>query len=223
MSDAASVSGENRPRVVLASGSAGKLRELRPLLADTGFGLVSQAELGIDAGPETADTFVENALSKARHVADRTDGPVLADDSGLVVPALDGAPGVRSARFAGYTGDVEPERDAANNALLLERMAGVTDRRAWFCCVLVVLRSAADPLPLIAHGVWHGTLLTAPRGEGGFGYDPLFVDMQSGKTAAELAPEDKRARSHRGLAIAQLLPQLEALREQLDAHRAEPS
>jgi len=173
--------------VVLASGNAGKLAELEPLLADAGLTLESLAAHGIDSGPENADTFVENALSKARHVAAATGLPALADDSGLIVHALDGAPGVHSARFAG---DDDPRsRDASNNRLLLERLRGLPteQRSARFCCVLVLLRSPRDPLPLIAQGIWEGRILDAPRGEGGFGYDPLFLDPADDRAAAELS------------------------------------
>ncbi len=193
------VSGE----IVLASGNAGKRAELAPLFAERGFTLSSQADFGVGPGPEDDPTFVENALSKARHVARATGRAALADDSGLIVPALGGAPGVHSARFSG-----PDATDATNNALLLERMAGVTDRRARFCCVLVLLRSADDPLPLVATGQWAGEILAAPRGEGGFGYDPLFLDPASGRTAAELTREEKAAVSHRGRAVRALAPLL---------------
>jgi len=192
--------------IVLASGNRGKHAELLPLFAEHGFTLRPQDEFGVGPGPEDAPTFVENALSKARHVAKATGRAVLADDSGLCVAALGGAPGVHSALYAGEHGN-----DAANNALLLERLAGVEDRRACFCCVLVLLRHAEDPLPLIAEGRWEGSILEAPRGEGGFGYDPLFLDPASGKAAAELAREEKSAISHRGRAVAALTPLLAAL------------
>ena len=190
-----------RPRVILASGNAGKLAELEPLLAGSGLALESLAAHGIDSGPEDAVTFVENALSKARHVAAATGLPALADDSGLIVDALEDAPGVRSARFAG---DDDPAtRDASNNRLLLERLAGLPaeQRSARFCCVLVLLRSPEDPLPRIAQGIWEGRILEAPRGAGGFGYDPLFLDPDSDRAAAELNREQKAARSHRGRAV----------------------
>lgn len=192
--------------VVLASGNAGKHAELLPLFADAGLVLRPQSEFGVGPGPEDAPTFVENALSKARHVARATGRAALADDSGLIVDALGGAPGVHSARFSG-----EDATDARNNALLLERMDGVTDRRARFCCVLVLLRHAEDPLPLIARGLWEGEILTAPRGDGGFGYDPLFLDPASGRAAAELSRAEKAAISHRGRAVRALVPLLERL------------
>jgi XTP/dITP diphosphohydrolase len=183
-------------RVVLASGNRGKLAELGALLADLGAELRPQSDFDVPPAPEDAPTFVENALAKARHVARATGLPALADDSGLIVDALGGAPGVRSARFAGTQGD-----DAANNALLLERLAGVRDRRARFACVLVLLDGPEDPLPRIAEGHWEGTILEAPRGAGGFGYDPLFLDPASGRSAAELSAAEKAARSHRGAAV----------------------
>lgn len=193
----------NAERVVLASGNAGKLAELRPLLADLGLELESQDSLGITAADETATTFVGNALIKAHHAASSSGCAALADDSGLIVDALDGAPGVRSARFAGADAD-----DAMNNRLLLERLAGARDRNARFCCVLVLLRGPDDPLPLIASGTWEGRIADAPQGSGGFGYDPLFIDPASGRRAAELSREEKAARSHRGAAVRALLAAL---------------
>lgn len=194
-------------RVVLASGNAGKLAELRPLLAGFDLQLETQDAFGLTSAAETATTFVGNALLKAQHAADATGLAALADDSGLIVDALDGAPGVRSARFAGDDAD-----DARNNRLLLERLAGVSDRSARFCCVLVLLRGPDDPLPLIATGTWEGRIAEAPRGVAGFGYDPLFVDPASGRAAAELSREDKAARSHRGVAVRALLAALEQAR-----------
>ncbi len=189
--------------IVLASGNRGKQAELEPLLARFGFTLSTQADLGIDPAVEDGLTFVENALAKARHVARHSGRPALADDSGLIVNALGGAPGVHSARYAG------PEAiDAANNNLLLKALAGETDRRARFLCVLVLLRSAEDPAPLIASGSWEGEILEAPRGSHGFGYDPLFFDPNLGKSAAELDREAKAQVSHRGQAVACLLDAL---------------
>ena len=199
--------------IVLASGSAGKLAELAPLFAAQGMTLVTQAELGVGPGPEEAPTFIENALSKARHVSAATGRPAIADDSGIIVPALGGDPGVHSARYAGVDHVDDDARDIANNRLLLERMQGIEDRRAVFCCVLVVLRHADDPLPLIAQGHWHGELLSAPRGEGGFGYDPLFLDPDTSRSAAELNREEKSSRSHRGRAVRALIPMLAAMAE----------
>jgi XTP/dITP diphosphohydrolase len=192
-------------RVVLATSNRGKLAELQPLLADAGFALVAQGELGVDDAIEDGRTFVENALIKARHAAAATGLPALADDSGLVVPALGGAPGLLSARYAGVHGD-----SAANIARLLAAMAGLHGqaRAAYFHCALVLLRHADDPQPLIAEGSWHGRVLDAPRGARGFGYDPVFLDPAHDASAAELDPALKNRISHRGRAIA-------ALRERL--------
>ncbi len=189
------------PRLVLASSNRGKLDELRELLAPSGYTLVAQSDLGVDDVEETCGTFVENALLKARHAARITGLPALADDSGLLVAALDGAPGLRSARFAGGHGDA-----AANNALLLERLLEVPpDRRsAHFYCVLVLLRSVDDPQPVIAEGLWRGSILEAPRGEQGFGYDPLFLPARQTLSAAELNADMKNRISHRGQALAAL-------------------
>ena len=194
-------------QLVLASGNAGKLAEFNRLLADAGITVVSQASLGVDDAEETGLTFVENALLKARHAARITGLPALADDSGLCVDALGGAPGLYSARYAGNHGD-----HAANIARLLGELDGlpVEQRGAHFHCTLVVVRHAEDPDPLIAQGRWRGSILAAPRGAAGFGYDPVFGDPASGLAAAELAPADKNARSHRGLALAQLIPALPA-------------
>ncbi|MEO0998452.1 MAG: RdgB/HAM1 family non-canonical purine NTP pyrophosphatase [Pseudomonadota bacterium] len=191
--------------VVLASGNAGKLDELRRLLGPAGFELKLQSEFGIDGVDETGATFVENALLKARHAAVASGCPAIADDSGLEVPALNGAPGIHSARYAGRHGD-----DAANNRRLLEALGGFHggDRDAHFRCVLVYLRHAADPAPVVAEGVWRGRILTEPRGSGGFGYDPLFLDPETGKTGAELSPERKNVLSHRGQALRALLAAL---------------
>lgn len=188
---------------VLATGNRGKVAELAALLAEARLELrlSTQAELGIAAPAETAATFVENALAKARHAARATGLPAIADDSGLVVPALGGAPGVRSARFAGEGAD-----DAANVAKLLGLLADpALDRRAAFHCVLVALEHPDDATPLIATGVWKGEIARAPRGSGGFGYDPVFLDPGLGRTAAELAPAEKNRRSHRGAALRQLV------------------
>ncbi len=191
--------------IVLASGNRGKLAELTPLFAEFSLTLRPQSEFNVDPAPEDGLTFVENALAKARHVAEQTGRPALADDSGLIVDALGGAPGVHSARYAGPDAD-----DAANNARLLQALADQQDRRARFCCVLVLLQSATDPLPLIASGTWEGEILTAPRGQGGFGYDPLFLDPASGRAAAELSRAEKAAISHRGKAVRALQAALRA-------------
>lgn len=188
-------------RMVLASGNAGKLRELRQLLAGADIELVAQGELGVSDAEETATTFVENALLKARHAARITGLPALADDSGLCVDALDGAPGLYSARFAGTHGD-----HAANNAKLLRLLDGRPPeaRGAFFICVLALLRHADDPAPLIAEGRWRGRILDAPRGAHGFGYDPLFLPEGQTLGAAELDDALKNRLSHRGQALARL-------------------
>ncbi len=186
---------------MLASGNAGKLAELGRLLGTTGCELIPQGELGVSGPPEDAVTFVENALLKARHAARETGLPALADDSGLCVARLDGAPGVRSARYAG-----DRASDADNIAKLLATMDGVpeTERAAAFHCVIVALHTADDPAPLIVEGRWHGRIATAPRGQGGFGYDPVFLDPVLGMTAAELTSEQKNRVSHRAAASASL-------------------
>jgi XTP/dITP diphosphohydrolase len=188
-------------RLVLASSNQGKLAELQPLMADAGYELVTQGELGVDDAIEDGLSFVENALIKARHACRVSGLPALADDSGIVVDALDGAPGLLSARYAGVPGDA-----AGNNRKLLAKLQDVPEakRTARFVAVIVLLRHAQDPLPLVAQGVWEGRVLTAPRGENGFGYDPLFFDPVLGHGAAELAPEVKNRVSHRGKALASL-------------------
>ncbi len=198
-------------RLVLASNNRKKLGELEALLAPSGVVLVTQGSLGVAEAAEPHATFVENALAKARHAARATGSAAIADDSGLCVAALGGAPGVASAHFADVAlpaGDREAQRalqDAANNALLLERLAGAEDRRAHFVSTLVALRSADDPEPLIAVGRWHGEILVAPRGASGFGYDALVFIPALGASVAELAPAAKNAASHRALAAAALL------------------
>lgn len=190
--------------IVLASSNAGKLRELREILGD-GFVLRAQSEFGIDDIDETGLTFVENALLKARHAAAATGLPALGDDSGLCVDALDGAPGLYSARYAGGHGDAQ-----ANMAKLLHALRDVPDagRSAHFHASIVLLRHPADPQPVIAEGSWHGRILHAPRGEHGFGYDPVFFDPMHGLSAAEFDPAVKHLISHRGLALAQLRARL---------------
>ncbi|MGN6789239.1 MAG: RdgB/HAM1 family non-canonical purine NTP pyrophosphatase [Rhodanobacteraceae bacterium] len=189
-------------KLVLASGNAGKLVELRELLAGSGIDLVAQNEFGIDDAEETGRSFVENAILKARHAALASGLPALADDSGLCVDALGGAPGLYSARYAGVHGD-----NAANNAKLLRELEGLPDpqRIARFVCVLALLRSADDPDPIIATGRWPGRVLHVPRGEHGFGYDPVFLpDDGGGLGSAELEPALKNRISHRGQALAAL-------------------
>jgi XTP/dITP diphosphohydrolase len=197
-------------RLVLASNNAKKLAELQGLFAGLTLELVSQASLDIAEAEEPHATFIENALAKARNAARASGVPAIADDSGLCVAALGGAPGVQSAVYAGVVaalGDRESQRraqDAANNSLLLERMQGVTDRRARFVSTLVALRHADDPEPLIALGRWEAILLGAPRGAGGFGYDPLVWIESLGASVAELSAAQKNAVSHRALAVAQM-------------------
>lgn len=195
-------------RVVLASGNAGKLAELRAMLAALPFELLSQRELGVADAEETAPTFVENALLKARHAARVTGLPAIADDSGIAVAALGGAPGVYSARYAG-----KGASDAANLDLLLARAAALPadQRRCEFICVIVYLRHAEDPCPLIGIGRWPGALATAPRGNHGFGYDPIFLVPERGCTSAELPAAIKNAISHRAQAVTALARELNAL------------
>ena len=188
-------------KLVLASGNAGKLAEIREILAGTGIDLVLQRQLGIADAEETAGTFVENALIKARHASRLSGLPALGDDSGLCVDALNGAPGLLSARFAGAHGD-----SAANIAKLLEALRDVPEgrRTAHFHCSIALLAHADDPAPLIAEGHWHGRVLRAPQGERGFGYDPVFFDPAHGMSAAEMEPALKNRVSHRGQALAVL-------------------
>ena len=193
-------------RLVLASNNAGKLRELSAMLAPLGIEVVTQSSLGVAEAEEPHITFVENALAKARHASAETGLPALADDSGLCVAALGGKPGVLSARYAG-----EPKSDVANNARLIADLHGIEDRRAHFYSVIVLVRSADDPQPLIADGEWHGEIVETPRGEGGFGYDPHFFVPSLEQTAAELAPELKNTLSHRAAAMRHLLARLQAL------------
>jgi XTP/dITP diphosphohydrolase len=189
-------------RWVLATSNRGKVAELSALLAEAGLDVevTAQSELGVTAPPETATTFVENALLKARHASLVTGLPAIADDSGLVVPALGGAPGVRSARFAGDDAD-----DAANVAKLLTALADEPDRSAQFHCVLVALDYPDDPAPSIATGTWAGEIARAPKGAGGFGYDPVFFDPALQRMAAELARAEKNRVSHRGAALRTLV------------------
>ena len=189
--------------VVLASANEGKLREFRRLLTPLDIDVIPQAALGIAEAEEPHPTFVENALAKARHASRLGGLPALADDSGVCVAALHGAPGVQSARYAG-----EPRSDERNNAKLVADLAGMDDRRAHYYCVLALLRHADDPEPILAEGRWDGTIIDTPRGAAGFGYDPHFLDPESGLTGAELPLAQKNDRSHRGKAIRALLARL---------------
>lgn len=195
-------------RVVLASNNAGKLREFSALFAPLGIELIPQSELGVPEAEEPHVTFVENALAKARHASQLTGLPALADDSGLCVAALDGAPGVYSARYAQLTHPDAPRSDAANNALLVSNLVGVADRSAWYVALLVLVRAHDDPQPLIGEGLWHGEITDTPRGDHGFGYDPHFLLADLGRTAAELEPVEKNGQSHRARALQQLLTKL---------------
>ena len=190
-------------RIVLASSSAAKLREISMTLHGLAWEIVPQGQVGVDATDEPHPTFVENALAKARHASACTGMPSLADDSGLCVDALNGSPGVFSARFAG-----DGANDQNNNAELLRRLAGVTQRQAHYTCVLVAVRSIEDAEPLVVDARWYGEIAQAPRGEGGFGYDPLFYVSDLGVTAAELDPVQKNRISHRGLALGALAEKL---------------
>ena len=193
-------------KLVLASNNAKKLGELRAILAPLGWELIAQGELGVEEAEEPHCTFVENALAKARHAARVTGLPALADDSGLCVDALGGAPGVISARYAG-----EPKSDARNNEKLLAELAALgpdASRKAHFVCVIVFVRHADDPQPLIAEGEWHGEILQTPSGEGGFGYDPLLWIDECSDSVANLPAAEKHRRSHRGQALARLVERL---------------
>lgn len=194
-------------RLILASNNAGKLKEFAELLGPIGFELHPQGEFNVPEAEEPFGTFVENALQKARHAARLTGLPALADDSGVCVNALGGAPGVYSARFAG-----EPKSDARNSAKLVADLAAHADKSAYYYCVLVYVRHADDPQPVIADGVWRGHIVDTPRGANGFGYDPHFLLSEFGRTAAELAPEEKNAVSHRGQALRALVAKLGSLR-----------
>ncbi|WJF91368.1 RdgB/HAM1 family non-canonical purine NTP pyrophosphatase [Paraburkholderia bonniea] len=192
--------------MVLASNNAGKLREFAALFRTAGIELIAQSQFNVPEADEPHPSFIENALAKARHAAQCTGLAALADDSGLCVPALRGAPGVHSARYAQRAGGAKS--DAANNAHLLAELRHVSDRRGYYYCVLVLVRHADDPEPLIAEGRWHGQILDAPRGTHGFGYDPYFYLSELGVSAAELLPEQKNHHSHRALALRQLLARL---------------
>ena len=193
-------------KLVISSNNPGKLREFQFLLQPLDIEVLTQAQLGIAEAEEPHVTFIENALAKARHVSRLSGLPALADDSGICVTALEGVPGVLSARYAGD----DPKSDQRNNEKLLRTMQGVTDRRAHYYCVLVLLHHADDPQPLIAEGEWHGEIAHEERGDGGFGYDPLFWLPEFGKTSAQLERDEKHAISHRGKALKVLLQRLQS-------------
>ena len=199
-------------KLVIATGNPGKLREFTQMLGPVGYEIVPQGSLGIADAEEPHSTFVENALAKARHAARLSRLPAFADDSGICVAALGGEPGVHSARYAGDppTGEASGReaQDARNNAKLLRALASVRDRRAHYYCVVVLVRHAEDPEPVIAEGRWHGEVVLTPRGSNGFGYDPYFFVPAFGRTAAELEADEKNAVSHRGQALKQLIARL---------------
>lgn len=196
-------------QLVLASGNPGKLREFRQMLAPLGIDVVSQTELGVPEADEPHDTFVENALAKARFASRHTGLPAFADDSGICAEALGGEPGVRSARYGeglpSGVGDARAGQDRSNNEKLVAALRGQSNTRAHYYCVIVLVRHAADPEPLIAEGRWHGEVIATPRGAGGFGYDSHFLVPELGRTAAELGPDEKNALSHRGQALRRLV------------------
>ena len=194
-------------KLVIATGNAGKLREIQHLLQPLNIEVLPQSEFAVPEAEEPFVTFIENALAKARHASQHTGLPALADDSGICVDALQGAPGVHSARYAG-----EPKSDERNNIKLLQSLAGEKNRYAHYYCVMVLVRYADDPQPLIAEGIWQGEILEAPRGDGGFGYDPIFLDAKTDKTGAELAIDIKNRISHRGQALAKMMHMLEKLK-----------
>lgn len=193
-------------KLVIATGNQGKLKEIQALLAPLAIDVLPQSDFNIPEADEPYFTFIENALTKARHASLHSGLPALADDSGICVDALHGSPGIYSARFAG-----EPKSDARNNQKLLEALQGVKNRQAHYYCVMVLVRNPEDPQPLIAQGIWQGQILTSPRGNGGFGYDPLFLDDKTGKTGAELPMDIKNRISHRGHALRDMVHLIEKL------------
>ncbi|HBV21153.1 MAG TPA: RdgB/HAM1 family non-canonical purine NTP pyrophosphatase [Nitrosomonas sp.] len=194
----------NLKKLVIASGNTGKLHEINTLFEPLGIDVLPQSVFNTPEVAEPHSTFVENALTKARHACHYTGLPVLADDSGICVNALKGVPGVLSARYAG-----EPKSDQRNNQKLVEALKKESDRSAYYYCIIILLRHTDDPQPLIAEGLWHGEIISEARGEGGFGYDPHFLVPALGKTAAELSIDEKNRISHRGQALAQLLKYLQ--------------
>ncbi len=202
-------------KLVIASNNPGKLREIAQILELLGIAVVPQSDLGVSEADEPHCTFIENALAKARHASSHTGLPALADDSGICVTALGGAPGVYSARYAAQSaaGIGRDEQDRCNNEKLLALLQNESDRRAHYYCVIVLVRHAEDPEPLIAEGRWHGEVTDTPRGSGGFGYDPYFYLPGFDRTAAELSAKEKNSVSHRGLALAALAARLRASSE----------
>lgn len=199
-------------KLVIASNNPGKLREIGAIFAPLAIEVVPQGMLGVSEADEPHSTFVENALAKARHASRATGLPALADDSGVCVHALGGEPGVHSARYAEAAGTVRrDDQDRRNNEKLLHALANASDRSAHYYCVIVLVRRADDPQPLITEAEWHGEILLAPRGQGGFGYDPLFLIPEFGRTGAELLPEEKNRVSHRGRALTILVERLRTL------------
>ena len=196
-------------KLVAATGNPGKLREFEQMLAPLGIEIVPQSQLGIPETDEPHATFVENALAKARHASRLSGLPAFADDSGVCVAALGGAPGVHSARYAREPAATREEQDRRNNEKLMADLAGKRDRSAHYYCVIVLARDASDPEPLIVEGRWEGQIIGEPRGTGGFGYDPYFYVPSLGRTAAELEPVEKNAISHRGRALRRLAAELE--------------
>lgn len=192
-------------QIVIASNNPGKLREISAILTPLGLEALPQSAFGVPDCPEPHVTFIENCIAKARHAAAFTGLPALADDSGICVDALNGAPGVHSARYAG-----EPKSDARNNQKLIEALKGQVNRRAHYYCVMVYLRHPDDPEPIIAEGRWYGEIIDTPRGSGGFGYDPYFLVPELNRTSAELSAEEKNAISHRGQALRALVDKLKA-------------
>ena len=192
-------------KIILASSNPGKLREIRAALAGLRAELVAQGELGIGPAPEPHCTFLENALAKARHASEIAGLPAIADDSGVAVPVLGGTPGVRSARYAG-----DDASDDDNNQKLLAALRNETDRRAFYCAVTVFVQNPNDPAPVVAEGFWHGVVATEPRGDGGFGYDSVFIDESVGKTGAQMSLAEKESVSHRGQALRELSRKMRA-------------
>ncbi len=192
-------------KIVLASLNSGKIKEFSEFFQGLEFDVIGQAELGVESPAETGTTFIENAIIKARHASKEADLPSMADDSGLIVPALNGEPGVFSARYAGIKAT-----DEQNNSKLIKKMRDipVEDRKCYFICVLVFMRFSSDPAPLIAKGCWEGLIGNNPVGQNGFGFDPIFIEPQSGKTAAQLSPQTKMSNSHRGKALRNLYKSL---------------